>query len=216
VDQRADARARREHARKALRLARAEHALAVDSLDRAQAAAEQRYIDSEALDAALTHSSADMGNVQIFEPDRRRLHLTAHRGFEDPFLDFFEWVADQGSACAAASVRRAEVIVPDVEHSPLFSGASREVMLDARDAAVHSIPIVGPTGQRLGVFSCHYGKVGPPRADDMQLVSVLARAVARSLQWQGNQVWHDGAPPDHDGRPPSFLDRAVLLNGGRP
>jgi hypothetical protein len=256
-DRRADAKARLEHARHALRRAQSEHALALAFLDEIQAATEQRRIDSETaattrsvwtltdddalrsypalgvldpyflattepetlledvLDAALTNSSAEMANVQLFDPGRRRLHLTAHRGFEQPFLDFFEWVDDEGSACAAASAQRAQIIVPDVEHSQLFSGDSREVMLDARVVAVQSAPLVSASGRLFGVISCHYNKPGRPPDEDMKLVSVLARAVVRSLQWQGHQPGNGAA---HNGThlPTLGGDRGVLMGTRRP
>lgn len=182
------------------------------------AAAEPDTLLENVLDAALTHSSADMGNVQLFDPRRRRLHLTAHRGFEPPFLDFFEWVDDEGSACAAASAQRARVVVPDVEHSPLFSGVSREVMLDARAVAVHSAPLISPSGRLLGVISCHYNKAGRPPDADMELVSVLAQAVVRSLQWQGHQQGKGAATHTHNGsRLPTLGGaRGVLMGTRRP
>ena len=152
------------------------------------ASADQQTLLSRLLEAALDHSSASMGNVQLLDPDRGCLYITAQLGFESPFLDFFRWVDGAGSACAAAANRGATVAVPDVARSLLFNDRSREVVLDAGAAAVQSVPLVGSTGRLLGVFSCHYNRVGQTSEEDVRLVMALVRAAARSLRWHGRQM----------------------------
>ena len=124
------------------------------------ATADQQTLLDALLDAALNHSPADTANAQLVDPNGRGLYIAAQQGFERPFLDFFEWVSDDGSACAAAATKGAIVMVPNVALSPLYTDASRQAMLDARSCAVQSFPLVSSTGQLLGVFSCHYHKAG--------------------------------------------------------
>jgi GAF domain-containing protein len=151
------------------------------------------------LDAALRHTGADMGNVQLFDPARGGLHIVAQRGFQQPFLDFFAWVGDDRSACGTAAARAQPVTVPDVARSAIFgSGPDREVVLDAHARAVQSFPLVGSGGRLLGVFSTHYHKPGRPRATDSRLLAVLTRAAARALQWNprlNRGSSHSGYPP---------------------
>lgn len=152
------------------------------------ATADQQTLLGGMVEAALDHSSADMGNVQLFEPTQRGLFIAAQLGFDKHFLDFFEWVRDDGSACATAATQRASVVVPDVARSPLFTDASRQVMLDAGANAVQSIPLASSTGYLLGIFSCHYHKAGIPSDDDVPLLGALTRAAVRFLQWQARKV----------------------------
>lgn len=152
------------------------------------ATADQRTLLCGVVDAALEHSSADMSNMQLVAPAKSGLFIAAHHGFDNRFLDFFAWVADSGTACAAAASRRAKVIVPDVAHSPLFTGESRQAMLDARAQAVQSIPLVSSAGYLLGILSCHYREPGRPTDEDDPLLDALARAAVRSLQWRARHV----------------------------
>ena len=45
---------------------------------------------SEILDAAIDIAHADMGNIQLFQGDA--LKIVVHRGFQEPFLNFFNSV----------------------------------------------------------------------------------------------------------------------------
>jgi GAF domain-containing protein len=169
------------------------------------AATDQQTLLYALLDAALRHTDADMGNVQLFDP-ARGLHIAAQRGFHQPFLDFFAWVRDDRSACGTAAARAQPITVPDVARSAIFgSGPARKVVLDAHARAVQSFPLVGSGGQLLGVFSTHYHKPGRPRASDSRLLAVLTRAAARALQWNprlNRGPSHSGYPPNDSGRHP--------------
>jgi hypothetical protein len=44
----------------------------------------------EILDAAITITKADKGNIRLIEPTTGALKIVAQRGFDAPFLKFFE------------------------------------------------------------------------------------------------------------------------------
>lgn len=77
---------------------------------------------SEILDAAIEGTDADMGNIQIYDPQTGSLHIQVHRGFHEPFLEFFNSVDPGHAACGTALQSRERVIVPDVSDSTVFSG----------------------------------------------------------------------------------------------
>ena len=55
------------------------------------------------LDAAIAINGAQRGNVQLFDAATGTLQIFAQRGFQQPFLDFFNQVHDgEGTACGAA------------------------------------------------------------------------------------------------------------------
>ena len=69
----------------------------------------------EIVDAAISITHADMGNIQLLDPASRRLKVAAHRGHERWWLDFFESVAEgKGASCGAALQQGKRAIVEDV------------------------------------------------------------------------------------------------------
>jgi PAS domain S-box-containing protein len=70
------------------------------------------------------------------------------------------------------------VIIEDVAASPLFDAESRAVMLAAQARAVQSTPLVGRSGEVLGIFSTQYSTPRRPSERDMRMVDILARQAA--------------------------------------
>jgi signal transduction protein with GAF and PtsI domain len=132
-----------------------------------------------ALDAALTVASADCANIQLIHPDRRGLVLKAQRGFEPPFLDFFAYVDDSHSACGVALRERRPVVVEDVTRSPIFAQTpGLAVMLGAGIRAVTSAPLIGSTGEILGMLSVHYRRPHAHLDSDLDRLQELASVIA--------------------------------------
>jgi len=115
-----------------------------------------------ALDAALSVTSAACGNIQWLHPNGRGLELVAHRGFSPTFLNFFEFVDGDRTACSEALRERRPIMVPDIVGSPIFAGTQAlDVLLDAGIRSVKSVPLVSRTGKTLGVMSVHYREPRP-------------------------------------------------------
>jgi PAS domain S-box-containing protein len=99
-----------------------------------------------ALDAAIKITNSDMGNIQLFEG--QGLKIAAQRGFETPFLDFFNNVQEGQAACGAALAKGERIIVEDVANSPIFEGSvARDVVLAAGVRSVQSTPLISRSGQ---------------------------------------------------------------------
>jgi hypothetical protein len=60
----------------------------------------------EVLDAAMVLLEADMGNIQLFNPQTRELQIAAQRGFGEAFLDHFRKSGAQPSAMSAGAAQR--------------------------------------------------------------------------------------------------------------
>ena len=58
-------------------------------LGQCSASTDRNTVYGLALDGALSINSADFANIQLYDSSRRGLVLCAHRGFAQPFLDFF-------------------------------------------------------------------------------------------------------------------------------
>jgi GAF domain-containing protein len=131
------------------------------------------------VDAAIALTAADKGNIQLIDPPSRALVIAVQRGFDPPFLKFFERVSDGSSACGAAMERGKHVLVEDVQQSAVFAGKpSLEVMLQAGVRAVLSVPLVSSRGTVFGMISTHFKK--PHRCDEreLRLVDLLAKQTA--------------------------------------
>jgi len=128
----------------------------------------------EIIDAAIEITDADMGNIQLLE--NNALRIVAQRGFEAPFLDFFNTVHEGEAACGAAIASGKRVIVEDVEKSEIFCGTQAlEVMLAAGARAVQSTPLITRFGRVLGMFSTHYRSPHRPSEHELHQLDVLAR-----------------------------------------
>jgi PAS domain S-box-containing protein len=134
----------------------------------------------EIVDAGLEITGSDMGNIQLLEDGI--LKIVSHRGLEAPFLEFFAQVHGGQAACGAAMNLGERVIVEDVMESPLFAGASREVMLAAGARAVQATPLASRSGQILGMFSTHYRTPRKPADRELRLLDVLARQAADLIE----------------------------------
>jgi PAS domain S-box-containing protein len=135
----------------------------------------------EILDAAIEISHADMGHIQLLEDGV--LRMVVQRGFESPFLDYFNAVQEGEAACGTAMRYGARLIVDDVATSPVFVGnPALEVMLAAGACAVQSTPLVSRSGRVLGMFSTHYHTPQRPGEQALRLLDILARQAADLIE----------------------------------
>ena len=134
------------------------------------------------LDAAIEITGAQMGNIQLLEGDV--LRITAQRGFDRPFLEFFASVHGEQAACGTALQRGERVIVDDVLNSPIFVGTpALDVMVAAGARAVQSTPLVSRSGRVLGMFSTHYQRAPQqPSERALRLLDILARQAADLIE----------------------------------
>ncbi|MFE9385104.1 ANTAR domain-containing protein [Streptomyces sp. NPDC007025] len=138
---------------------------------------------AEVLSAVLRRSmeivGTDMGNVQLVDPVTGDLRIEKHRGLDEDFVEFFDRVGKDGTACAQASQHVARVTVTDVATDPVFEEPARKAILAAGSRGCHSTPLVKQSSDRPeGVVSTHHER--PVRA--------LSAAEARSLDEVGAQT----------------------------
>jgi GAF domain-containing protein len=132
-----------------------------------------------ALESAIAATGARFGSMQLLESDG--LHLVVQHGFAKPFLEFLESVRGEGTTCAVAMRERSRVIVEDVASHPIYEGTlAGAAMLQANARAVQSTPLIGRSGDVLGVFSTHYDR--PCRPDERDL-DVIDHIGGRTAYW---------------------------------
>jgi PAS domain S-box-containing protein len=131
------------------------------------------------VDAAIALTDADMGNIQLLDEAAGTLRIVASRGFERPFLEFFDSVQHEDAACGAAMHRGERVVVEDVTESQIFADTEAlNVLLEASVCALQSTPLAGRSGRLVGMLSTHYRVPRRPAERDLEIVDMLARLAA--------------------------------------
>ena len=155
----------------------------------------------EIVDAAIEITAADMGNIRLFDPKSGTLRIVASRGLGLPFLEFFQTVhAGQGTYGGAVH-NGDRVVVEDVTTSPVFAGTPLlDIYLAAGIRAVQSTPLIGRSGQLVGVLSTDYLVPRRPADRDLSVLDTLARQAAaldRENAGRGGLAGGRGAVPRH-------------------
>src|SRR5262249_53259581 len=144
---------------------------------------DRRALLAEVLDAAITLTKADMGNIQLVDPVSGALVIEAQSGFDPFFLRYFASVRGGATACGAALQQRAGGMVEEAAGSHIFAGTrGREIGLAAGAAAVQSTPLIASSGRFFGVLSTHYRRPQRPDEDYLPLLDAVARQTADVLE----------------------------------
>jgi PAS domain S-box-containing protein len=137
----------------------------------------------DVLKVAIEISGADKGNVQLLDRESGVLKLSAQSGFEEPFVEFFESVNGDDTACGVALRTRQRVIVEDINNSEIYAGRqSQDALREADVLAVQSLPLVSSTGNVLGIISVHFAHVHRSSEQELRLMDLLARQTADYLE----------------------------------
>lgn len=153
-----------------------------------------RYRDkmlAQILGAAIGWTHADMGNIQLVDPQCRRLVIRVQQGFQAPFVDFFNGVRRGQAAYRKAAKTGERTIIDDTSNSPGFAdNLSLEVILEAKARALQSTPLVAQSGQTVGMLSTHYQTLRRPSARDLHTIDHYAKLAVALLEWynHGNQL----------------------------
>ena len=136
------------------------------------------------LAASIELMGADMGHVQIFDPERNALVIAAQSGFGLHFLSFFEEVRANGEfACGRALRAGIQIAIEDVETDERFV-PMRAVARAAGFRAVLSTPLLGRGGVPLGMLSTHFRKPHRPDALGLHRLELYARKAADFIERQ--------------------------------
>jgi PAS domain S-box-containing protein len=176
----------RKRAEQALRASQEDLAASLADMARLQAVS-TRLVQSgdstslllEIVDAAIALTAADKGNIQLLDRSSGMLTIVASRGFERPFLEFFNEVLAGHAACGTALQTGKRVVIDDVTASPVFAGTrALDVLLYAGVRAVQTTPLVGRSGRLVGMLSTHYCTPRRVADRDLHVLDLLARQAA--------------------------------------
>lgn len=136
------------------------------------------------LDAAISLMSADMGSMQVLEPERGELRLLAYKGFHPQSAAFWEWVrVDAASTCGLALSSGTRIVVPDTEACDFMAGtADLDSYRLSGIRAVQSTPLLSRVGRLLGMISTHWREPHQPTERALRPLDVLARQAADLIE----------------------------------
>ena len=141
--------------------------------------AEGTVLLADILDAAISATGADFGNIQLVNPVTDALEIVAHKGFHAVFLDYFCATHAGQAACGTAMSERTRVVVEDVETHPAFHDAQLQAVMRAAGVrAVQSTPLIDRNGTVFGMLSTHFRAPHQPTEHELHLVDVFARLLA--------------------------------------
>ncbi|MEV3987548.1 ANTAR domain-containing protein [Streptomyces sp. NPDC049837] len=158
--------------------------LAIDDASHAHRSAVLREVLSQTLAITATH----MGNVQIGDHATGGLWLEKHAGLSEDFVDFFDFVGEEGTACSQAAKDLAQVTVRDVATAPVFAEDARRAVLEAGSRSVHSVPLISG-GRCVGMVSAHFERpIRDLHAAQLKALEHTSRQVGRWLAWYDRTV----------------------------
>lgn len=139
--------------------------------------------------AAATRCGAERATVQLRDPVHGGLQIEGKRGFGQDFVDAFSYLDEPGTPCGHAFGDARQVVVADVDSSPLFSESAREILQANEVRSCVSTPIVDADGEVRGVVSTHQRqRDAVPDAADLRHVRMLANQCGHWLQWYDSAV----------------------------
>jgi hypothetical protein len=186
---------------------------------RGRAPTNRAEVVTELMRVVISRSGAERGTVQLHDQVHGGLQLEGWCGFSQDFADTFSYVSADDTPCGHA-FSDAQVVVTDVDSSPLFSDSARETLLANDVRSCVSTPIVDNDGAVRGMVSTHQSRRNViPTEAELGMLRGVAGQCGRWLQWYDHLVLpavvaavHDAAAAKASGgNPASVADRAVTI-----
>jgi len=149
--------------------------------ERLSSSRDLQFIVEETLRAAAEIGGADMGMLSLYREDLGALQLQASLGFTADQVAQMTTVPVSSGACGTCYLRAERIIVEDTEADPLFE-TYREFARAAGFRMVHSTPLIGRDGERIGVLSTHYQKSQRPTEREIRLTDLCARHAVDAIE----------------------------------
>jgi len=155
---------------------------ALDRLRRTQDNLWQIHVLKEGLeqilDAGIALLGADMGNIQLLNPQKQTLGIVAHRGFGADFLAHFREVTASDNSCCGRCLRTGERIVLEDVNTDVDFAPYRAAAAIAGYRAIQSTPLLGVDGKPIGIFSTHFRQPHRPAAQELLWFDLYAHRAA--------------------------------------
>ena len=130
---------------------------------------------------------SDYASMRMLFPERGssgKLRLLAFRGFNPEAAQFWEWVrADSKSTCGIALRDKHRVIAPDIATCNFMAGSEdQQIYLQTGIRACQTTPLIGRSGNVVGMISTHWRTPHQPSEKDFRLFDTLATQAANFIE----------------------------------
>jgi hypothetical protein len=143
---------------------------------------------TELMRVVINRSGAERGTVQLQDFVHGGMQLEGWHGFSQTFADTFSYVSAHDTSCGQAFTD-AQVVVTDVDSSPLFSEPAREALLANDVRSCVSTPIVDDNGAVRGMVSTHQARRDAvPSGAELGELWRMAGQCGRWLEWYDRLV----------------------------
>ena len=138
-------------------------------------------IADEAVAEAAMQIGSQFANMQLYLASQDTLLMVAYRNFDPAFVgQFAAFKPDGRTSCSRAVASGKRVILEDIEQDEAFA-PHVQAALAAGFRALQSTPLMGRSGEPIGVLTTHFAA---PRAfsnDELVDMDVHARRVSSEL-----------------------------------
>ena len=137
----------------------------------------------ELLQSFINIMHADMASIQILDPEKKELHLTAHKNLHSDAVKFWQHVTPNSTAASGRALAKGErVILSDIEKTVGMSKKDLEAYRMSQVRSVQSTVLYSRAGRFLGVISTHWKDPHHPTERELNLLDVLARQTADVIE----------------------------------
>lgn len=141
-----------------------------------------KLFSERSIDEAMRLDGAQFGTLQIYDQRSEGLIILAQRNFRAEFLRPFILITPgEGSLSGRCFVEGRTIIVEDVNEDPNFKGR-RELARQGGFKAVQSSPLIGRSGNVIGVLSTHFADPHRFSPDEISRIERFANSVGSGLE----------------------------------
>lgn len=138
----------------------------------------------EILDATILLMDGDLGNIQLYDPERDTLEIVVQRGFPQEFMRALGGVSISAETAGARSLRNRErIVIRDVNADAAYA-PYRKLATLAGYRAVQSTPLIGRDGEFLGALLTHLHEPRDFSPHEVRVLDLYSRqagdAIARA------------------------------------
>lgn len=146
------------------------------------------------IEAAARVDGAIGGVLQLINDDGTGLHVVAHCGLPDEFIESIAVVRPTDTtSCAQASTERRRVVIRDVQIDPTFA-PHRAAAEAAGFRAVQSTPLIDSERRLQGVLSTNFAVPHHPSTGALKEIDLCCRIAVRLIE--ANQLRDEVAADD--------------------
>ncbi len=134
------------------------------------------------LEAVISLTGADCGNMQMVSDDGKTLEIVSHKGYSEEFIRRYKRIFGDRTVCLKAMEDKSRIIEEDMPHSPIFGDEDRRFMKGEGLICVQSTPIFSAAGDLLGIISTHYKSPHKFDEQELRVIDLLSHQAADVIE----------------------------------